>query len=163
MTQIPEEVDAGAVVTVSCSVTHTCSSHPPEFSWSVSDLTKEATHTMLPQGTWKTTSTITFLADGGDGEKRLTCTATYWRGKKQSSSAQLTVKGQWKPLGLLLCHKFGFFFFLKKIQCITSTGSLSFQLKRSLPVTIPVSVLVLSGIMVAAVAIFKRYTKYKYN
>lgn len=115
MTKIPEEVDAGAVVTVSCSVTHTCSSHPPEFSWSVSDLTKEATHTMSPQGTWKTTSTITFLADGGDGEKRLTCTATYWRGRKQSSSAQLIVKGQSKPLGLLLCHKFrSVLLFLKK-------------------------------------------------
>lgn len=110
MSQIPKEVDAGAVVTVSCSVTHTCPSHPPELSWSVSDLTREATHTMSPQGTWKTTSTITFLADGGDGEKSLTCTATYWGGKKQSSSAQLTVTGQWKPLGLLFCQKFCFWF-----------------------------------------------------
>lgn len=106
MTQIPEEVDAGAVVTVSCSVTHTCSSHPPEFSWSVSELTREATHTFLSQGTWKTTSTITFLADGGDGEKSLTCTATYWGNRKQSSTAQLTVKGQWKQFGLLFGHKF---------------------------------------------------------
>lgn len=95
MTQIPAEVEAGSIITVSCSVTHTCSSHPPEFSWSVPALTREAEHTLLPQGAWKTNSTITFLADGGDGEKSLTCTATYWRGKKQSSTIQMTVKGQW--------------------------------------------------------------------
>lgn len=103
---MPEEVDAGAVVTVSCSVTHTCPSHPPEFSWSVSELTKEATHTLLPQGAWKTTSTITFLADGGDGEKSLSCTAAYWRSRKQSSSGRLTVKGQWRQLGQLFCREF---------------------------------------------------------
>ncbi|XP_056901509.1 uncharacterized protein LOC130532721 isoform X2 [Takifugu flavidus] len=126
MTQIPTEVDAGTIVTVSCSVTHTCSSHPPEFSWSVSNLTSEATHTLLPQGVWKSTSTITFMADGGDGEKSLTCTASYWRGRKQATTGQLTVK-----------------------------GSLGFQLKRSLPVTIPVLILLLI-VTVAAVVIFKR-------
>lgn len=121
MTQIPKEVDAGAVLTVSCSVVHTCSSHPPEFSWSVSVLTREATHTLLPQDTWKTTSTITFSADGGDGEKNVTCTATYWRGRQQSSTAQLTVKGQWKQLGLSFCRKFSvnLFFYSIPLNRIT--------------------------------------------
>lgn len=119
MTEIPKEVYAGAVVTVSCSVTHTCSSHPPEFSWSVPDLAREATQNLLPQGTWKTTSTIKFLADGGDGEKSVTCTATYWRGRKQSSTTQLMVKGQWKEFVLLFCHKFSFFDLMLNTNRIT--------------------------------------------
>lgn len=109
MTQIPTEVDAGTIVMVSCSVTHTCSSHPPEFSWSVSTLTSEATHTVLPQGVWKSTSTITFMAEGGDGEKSLTCTATYWLGRKHSATGQLTVKGQWMQFCLWGCHIFSLF------------------------------------------------------
>lgn len=153
MTQLPDEVDAGSVVKVSCSVTHTCSSHPPKFSWSVSNLTSEATHTSLPQGIWKMTSTITFLAESGDGERSLTCTATYWRGRKQSSTALLIVTGQWKYCCLLVCHLMGLFIFFP--HCLTSTGSLSFQLKRSLPVTIPVLIL-FPMVVFAAVIILKR-------
>uniref|UniRef100_A0A674P7A2 Ig-like domain-containing protein n=1 Tax=Takifugu rubripes TaxID=31033 RepID=A0A674P7A2_TAKRU len=129
MTQIPTEVDAGTIVTVSCSVTHTCSSHPPEFSWSVSNLTSEATHTLLPQGVWKSTSTITFMADGGDGEKSLTCTASYWRGRKQATTGQLTVKGQWMQFCLWGCHIFSLFtLFTAYVNRIT--GSLWERLSR---------------------------------
>uniref|UniRef100_A0A8C9Z5L9 Si:dkey-238d18.7 n=1 Tax=Sander lucioperca TaxID=283035 RepID=A0A8C9Z5L9_SANLU len=81
MTSVPAEVDAGSTITVSCSVTHTCPSHPPVFSWSVPHLTSEVTHTWTPQGIWETTSTITFMAAGGDGVKNLTCTAISWGGK----------------------------------------------------------------------------------
>ncbi|XP_042346437.1 uncharacterized protein LOC121946082 isoform X2 [Plectropomus leopardus] len=93
MTSVPTEVDAGSTITVSCSVTHTCSSHPPEFSWSFPSLTSEVTQTTTAQGIWEMTSTITFVAAGGDGVKNLTCTANFWRGKKRASTVQLTVKG----------------------------------------------------------------------
>ncbi|XP_032374272.1 uncharacterized protein LOC116691059 [Etheostoma spectabile] len=93
MTSVPAEVDAGLTITVSCSVTHTCPSHPPVFSWSVPHLTSEVTHNWMPQGTWETTSTITFMAAGGDGVKNLTCTAIFWRGKQRASTVQMTVKG----------------------------------------------------------------------
>eukprot|EP00064_Thunnus_orientalis_P016176 superscaffoldBa00003149_g16239 len=93
MTPVPAEVDAGSTITVSCSVTHTCSSHPPVFSWSVHELTTEVTHTWTPQGIWETTSTITFTAAGGDGPQDLTCTAMFWRGKQQASTVKLNVKG----------------------------------------------------------------------
>ncbi|KAE8288648.1 hypothetical protein D5F01_LYC12523 [Larimichthys crocea] len=124
MTQVPKEVEAGSTISVSCSVTHTCPSHPPVFSWSVPNLTSEVTHTGLPgsRGSWETTSTITFMAAGGDGEKSLTCTATSWREKQQASTVKLTVK-----------------------------GSLMYQLRSSLPVSIPVSALVLIVIILAAV------------
>uniref|UniRef100_A0A8D0D5I4 Si:dkey-238d18.7 n=1 Tax=Sander lucioperca TaxID=283035 RepID=A0A8D0D5I4_SANLU len=84
------EVDAGSTITVSCSVTHTCPSHPPVFSWSVPHLTSEVTHTWTPQGIWETTSTITFMAAGGDGVKNLTCTAISWGGKQRASTVQMT-------------------------------------------------------------------------
>ncbi|TMS11328.1 Myelin-associated glycoprotein [Larimichthys crocea] len=95
MTQVPKEVEAGSTISVSCSVTHTCPSHPPVFSWSVPNLTSAVSHTGLPgsRGSWETTSTITFMAAGGDGEKSLTCTATSWREKQQASTVKLTVKG----------------------------------------------------------------------
>uniref|UniRef100_A0A3Q0SXL8 Si:dkey-238d18.9 n=1 Tax=Amphilophus citrinellus TaxID=61819 RepID=A0A3Q0SXL8_AMPCI len=79
MSPLPEATDAGSTITVSCSVTHTCSSHPPVFSWSVAILTSEVSHTMMSQGIWQTTSTISFTVTEGDGDRSLTCTATFWR------------------------------------------------------------------------------------
>ncbi|XP_071326759.1 uncharacterized protein [Trachinotus anak] len=122
MTPVPTEVDAGSTITVSCSVTHTCPSHPPEFSWSVPNLTSEVTHTLTTRGIWETTSTITFMVAEGDGVRSLTCTAIFWRNKQQASTAKLNVK-----------------------------GSLMYQLRSSLPISIPVSALVLTVIILAAV------------
>lgn len=93
ITPVPPEVDAGSTVSVSCSVVHTCPSHPPVFSWSVPHLTSEITQTWTPQSIWETTSTITFMAAGGDGVQSLNCTATFWGGKQQVSTVQLNVKG----------------------------------------------------------------------
>ncbi|XP_075882200.1 uncharacterized protein LOC142888052 isoform X3 [Nelusetta ayraudi] len=93
MSQVPAEVDAGSTINVSCSVTHTCASHPPDFSWNVPNLTSEVGHTQILRGVWQMTSLITFMAEGGDGVKPLTCTATFWRGKQQASTLTLTVKG----------------------------------------------------------------------
>uniref|UniRef100_A0A8P4G896 Ig-like domain-containing protein n=1 Tax=Dicentrarchus labrax TaxID=13489 RepID=A0A8P4G896_DICLA len=93
MTSVPAEVDAGSTITVSCSVMHTCPSHPPVLSWSVPSLTSEVIHTSMQQGIWQTTSTISFMVAGGDGVKNLTCTAISWRGKQQANTVKLTVKG----------------------------------------------------------------------
>ncbi|XP_034553460.1 uncharacterized protein LOC117822705 [Notolabrus celidotus] len=122
MTTVPVEVDAGSEITVSCSVTHTCPSHPPVFSWSVPNMTSKVTHSEKQLGIWETTSTITFRAVGGDGVQSLRCMAKSWRDKQQASTVELTV-----------------------------TGSLMYQLRSSLPVMIPVSVLVLIVIILAAV------------
>ncbi|XP_028280942.1 uncharacterized protein LOC114448280 isoform X2 [Parambassis ranga] len=122
MTPVPAEVDAGSTITASCSVTHTCPSHPPAFSWSVPNLTSEVSHTLMSGDTWETTSTISFMAAGGDGVKSLTCTATFWRGKQQASTAQLNVK-----------------------------GSLKYNIRSSLHVSIPVTLLILMIIGLAAV------------
>ncbi|MEQ2234070.1 hypothetical protein ILYODFUR_028186 [Ilyodon furcidens] len=113
ISSVPAEVNAGSSVTVSCSVSHTCSSHPPEFSWSVPFINNELSDTLLSRGVWKRTSTITFVVAGGDGLKNLTCTAIFWREKKQDSTVTLIVQ-----------------------------GTLKHQMEKSVPVVIPVSLLV---------------------
>ncbi|XP_047453823.1 uncharacterized protein LOC125015854 isoform X2 [Mugil cephalus] len=89
MTTIPAEVDADSTLTVSCSVTHTCPSHAPQFSWSVPSITSDVSHTLMSGGVWQTTSTITFRAAG---VRNLTCTATFWPENQQASTVQLNVK-----------------------------------------------------------------------
>ncbi|XP_076016848.1 uncharacterized protein LOC143008807 isoform X2 [Genypterus blacodes] len=94
MSPLTEEVDAGSVIKVTCSVTHTCPSHPPVFSWSVPTLTSEDVHNWTAaEGTWETSSTVTFAAAGGDGVQNLTCTALYWRGKNRTKIVKFRVKG----------------------------------------------------------------------
>uniref|UniRef100_A0A669CUP2 Ig-like domain-containing protein n=1 Tax=Oreochromis niloticus TaxID=8128 RepID=A0A669CUP2_ORENI len=122
MTPVPEEVDAGSTITVSCSVTHTCSSHPPVFSWTVSHLTSEVSHIMMSRGTWQTTSTITFIVTEGDGVRNLTCNAIFWRNREQAHTVSLNVK-----------------------------GSLMYRFKSSAPVAFPVSFRALIIITLAAV------------
>ncbi|XP_030012812.1 uncharacterized protein LOC115434832 isoform X3 [Sphaeramia orbicularis] len=87
------EVDAGSTTTASCSVTHTCSTHHPQFSWNVAVLTNKVEHTLTARGIWKTTSTISFTVAVGDGPKNLTCTAKFWGNKQQDSTDNLNVKG----------------------------------------------------------------------
>ncbi|XP_055359206.1 uncharacterized protein LOC114843099 [Betta splendens] len=122
MSPVPAEVDAGSVLTVSCSVTHTCSSHPPNFSWSVQNLSSEVTHSSAAQGIWTTTSSIKFKVATENGVKSLTCTATFWRGIEQGRTVELKVK-----------------------------GSMMYKLKSSLPTAIPVSLIVVVAVIMAAV------------
>uniref|UniRef100_A0A3Q3X6G5 Immunoglobulin V-set domain-containing protein n=1 Tax=Mola mola TaxID=94237 RepID=A0A3Q3X6G5_MOLML len=86
----PAEVEAGLTINVSCSVTHTCPSHPPVFSWSVPHITNKVTNALMPTGVWETTSTITFMAGAGDGVKSLNCTAISWRGKENNKRSYFT-------------------------------------------------------------------------
>lgn len=143
MSQVPKEVYAGSTINVSCSVTHTCATHPPEFSWSVPNLTNKVEHTMMSRGVWHITSMITFMADGGDGVKHLTCTATFWRDKQQASTVTLTVKGQQITSAVIIII----------LQICTnnknvplSTGTLAHKLRTSQHIII----LVIIGIIIAA-------------
>lgn len=104
MSTVPAEVNAGLTVSVSCSVSHTCPSHPPEFSWSVPNITSEVSDTLISRGTWQRTSTISFIVPEGDGVQSLTCTAIFWREIQQGSTVTLMVKGEHI---YLLCVCFG--------------------------------------------------------
>ncbi|XP_055084064.1 uncharacterized protein LOC117384222, partial [Periophthalmus magnuspinnatus] len=122
MTKTLPEAAAGSVMTVSCSVTHTCPTHAPKFVWSVATLTNEVTHTALKPGIWEITSNISFIVPNEDGKLSVTCTAVFWRNKQESNTAHFIVK-----------------------------GSLINQMRSLVPIVAPVSCLVLIVIILAVV------------
>ncbi|XP_043973386.1 myelin-associated glycoprotein isoform X2 [Gambusia affinis] len=127
MSSVPAQVDAGSTVTVSCSVSHSCSSHPPTFSWSVPSINNEVSDTAISRGVWKTTSTITFVVAGGDGLRNLNCTATFWRGRNQTRTFNLIVE-----------------------------GTMKYQMQKSIPVVIPVIILVLIIFAVLGIFFYRK-------
>ncbi|CAL8286747.1 unnamed protein product [Merluccius merluccius] len=102
MSAVPREVDAGSEVNVTCSVKHTCPSQPPVLTWSNHTTSTVTLHIWRGEGLWETSSTASLLPELGDGPKVLSCTATFWGGKAQTTSAQITVKG-WGPLKMFCC------------------------------------------------------------
>ncbi|KAK7926297.1 hypothetical protein WMY93_008607 [Mugilogobius chulae] len=128
MTKIVPEADAGSVARVSCSVTHTCSTHPPKFAWSIAPLTNEVTQTALSRSVWETTSNISFTVPAGDGLQNVTCTAIFWRDKQESEIGHFIVK-----------------------------GSLVHQMLRSAPIVAPVTSFALVAVIIAVVLGFIFY------
>ncbi|XP_039662632.1 myelin-associated glycoprotein-like [Perca fluviatilis] len=88
---VKEEVVEGDKVSASCSVSHSCPTSPPVFTWSH----KGHTHVQpqqLDDGQWRATSTINFQATSADHNKPLKCTVTYHGGQHQTTSRDLKVK-----------------------------------------------------------------------
>ncbi|KAJ8332798.1 hypothetical protein SKAU_G00416940 [Synaphobranchus kaupii] len=102
MTPLPEEIEEGSAFSVTCSVEHTCPSHPPAFAWNVKGGKTTSSHTQSSPSIWQTSSTLTFIPAGNNYEEELTCSATFWRGKRQDSSASLNVKRKQSLLPILL-------------------------------------------------------------
>ncbi|KAM9469545.1 uncharacterized protein Hap1MRO34_013976 [Clarias gariepinus] len=96
---LPEEMEPGKRFTIHCSVTHTCSSHPPIITWNVPTAREVVSHVERSAGKWETTSTITFIPTGYEEEENLICRASFWGGKNQESSALMNVK-RFKGLGM---------------------------------------------------------------
>ncbi|XP_023185964.1 myelin-associated glycoprotein-like isoform X1 [Xiphophorus maculatus] len=127
MSSVPAQVNAGSTVNVFCSVSHSCSSHPPTFSWSVPSINNDVSDTEISRGVWKTTSTITFVVAGGDGLRNLSCTATFWRGKNQTRTFKLIVE-----------------------------GTMKYQMQKSIHVVIPVVILVLILFAVLGIFFYRK-------
>ncbi|KAL2101294.1 hypothetical protein ACEWY4_003055 [Coilia grayii] len=71
------------MVTVSCSVSHSCPPHPPTFTWSHNgNVTTQSKP--LNNGQHKLTSNLTFTAN--DDRQNITCTARHHGGKTASTS-----------------------------------------------------------------------------
>ncbi|XP_035288834.1 uncharacterized protein LOC118235506 isoform X2 [Anguilla anguilla] len=102
MTPLPEETEEGSALSATCSVEHTCPTHPPTFTWNVKDGKTTTSHTQISRSTWKTSSTLTFLPAGDNYEEQLTCSATFRGRKRQDSSASLNVKRKQSLLPILL-------------------------------------------------------------
>ncbi|KAK3560905.1 hypothetical protein QTP86_022883 [Hemibagrus guttatus] len=96
---LPHEMEPGKRFTINCTVTHTCSSHPPKISWNVQAAREVVSHVKRSAGKWETTSTITFIPTGYEEEDNLICSALFWKGKKEESSTLLSVK-RYEGLGM---------------------------------------------------------------
>ncbi|KAG9334862.1 hypothetical protein JZ751_006339 [Albula glossodonta] len=91
--QLPRDCKA---VTISCSVSHTCPSEPPQITWSHNGtLNIQSEQLQPPNGQWKVTSVLTFTPTIADHNKKVTCTAEYPRrsiSKSAQASQLLSVK-----------------------------------------------------------------------
>uniref|UniRef100_A0A8B9KCY3 Si:dkey-238d18.9 n=1 Tax=Astyanax mexicanus TaxID=7994 RepID=A0A8B9KCY3_ASTMX len=101
---LPEEMEPGKKFSLSCSVTHTCPSHPPTIKWSIKTAKEVVSHMEGSAGQWKTTSTVTFIPTGYENEDDLLCSASFWRGKKQETAIYLPITID-PPLALITSTK----------------------------------------------------------
>ncbi|KAF4104366.1 hypothetical protein G5714_015353 [Onychostoma macrolepis] len=89
-------------VAVKCSVNHTCSTHPPEITWSVPTARETISHNHMGGGVWETVSAVTFIPTGYEEKDEIVCTANFWGGKTQENTAFLRVRRvQWLRLETL--------------------------------------------------------------
>lgn len=77
--------------TASCSVLHSCPTHPPVLKWNHPGQTLLQTQT-LDSGQYRVTSTLTFHLTRADHKKTLQCSVRYYRGQGQKASKVLQVK-----------------------------------------------------------------------
>ncbi|XP_070690764.1 myeloid cell surface antigen CD33-like isoform X1 [Pempheris klunzingeri] len=79
--------------TVTCSVTHTCSTHMPKLTWSrgSADGIIEV-HRERHLGYWEVQSTLTFIPEEKDDHSEVTCTSHFHGSKTSSATLTLYVK-----------------------------------------------------------------------
>ncbi|TMS10810.1 Myelin-associated glycoprotein [Larimichthys crocea] len=78
-------------VRASCSVSHTCPTKPPLFSWSRPGAVKRQLK-RLNKWTWQVVSTLTFVPLRTDFNKPLNCSVQYRGGKQVNSSMILRIR-----------------------------------------------------------------------
>lgn len=88
---LSEPKEVGGAQTATCSVSHSCPSSPPNFTWSHSGKT-ELQSQQLEDGQWRATSTLTFHPTRVDHNKPLRCTVRYKGGRQHHASKVLKVK-----------------------------------------------------------------------
>uniref|UniRef100_A0A673XGR9 Ig-like domain-containing protein n=1 Tax=Salmo trutta TaxID=8032 RepID=A0A673XGR9_SALTR len=98
---VMEEVKVGEVVSVSCSVSHSCPSDPPLLTWSHSG-TPSIQSQQQTNSQWEEKLTLTFRPSIADNNQPLVCTAAYKGGMTVSSSKTINVKCPNKPLPINL-------------------------------------------------------------
>lgn len=84
------EAETG-VKTASCSVRHSCPTHPPNFKWNHPGQTLLQTQT-LENGQYRMNVTLTFHLMRSDHKKTLQCSVQYHGGRHQQVSKVLQVK-----------------------------------------------------------------------
>uniref|UniRef100_A0A8C1NKX9 Ig-like domain-containing protein n=1 Tax=Cyprinus carpio TaxID=7962 RepID=A0A8C1NKX9_CYPCA len=92
MSSLPEDIEPGTRVTIKCSVNHTCSSHPPQITWSIPTARETISHSHMGGGVWETVSAVTFIPTGYEEKDEIVCTANFWGGKTQEKTAFLSIR-----------------------------------------------------------------------
>ncbi|XP_073511836.1 B-cell receptor CD22-like isoform X2 [Phyllobates terribilis] len=82
-------------VSITCSVTHTCASSPPNITWNKPDLDLIMSHEDLDRGVWRIKSIIKYIPLYRDDKTKLTCTVTFPNRKISEQSVTLDIK--YKP------------------------------------------------------------------
>uniref|UniRef100_A0A673H931 Ig-like domain-containing protein n=1 Tax=Sinocyclocheilus rhinocerous TaxID=307959 RepID=A0A673H931_9TELE len=108
MSSLPEDIEPGTRVAVKCSVNHTCSSHPPQITWSVPTARETISHSHMGGGVWETVSAVTFVPTGYEEKDEIVCTAKFWGGKTQENTAFLSIRSKYRLIELHpICVGFG--------------------------------------------------------
>ncbi|XP_051521968.1 Schwann cell myelin protein isoform X2 [Myxocyprinus asiaticus] len=92
MSPLPENIEPGTRVTVKCSVSHTCPSHPPTITWNTPTARTTNSHQHVGGGVWETTSTVIFIPSGYEQEEDIVCSAKFWGGKTEENAASLNIR-----------------------------------------------------------------------
>ncbi|XP_056457914.1 sialic acid-binding Ig-like lectin 14 [Gadus chalcogrammus] len=89
--EVDQDLKEGESVMASCSVTHTCPTAPPTFTWTHSALLSSE---LLPQkdGQWQSRSGLSFRLTRDLHNKSLTCRVKFRGGQRSNSSTVLLVK-----------------------------------------------------------------------
>ncbi|XP_034409170.1 myelin-associated glycoprotein-like isoform X2 [Cyclopterus lumpus] len=99
---VKKEVTEGQTVSASCSVSHSCPTSSPVFTWSLPGEAQFQSQ-QLDDGQWTATSTLNFHPNSTDHNKCLECTVTYKGGQHHKAYTVLTVKHA--PVNVNIEHK----------------------------------------------------------
>ncbi|KTF81016.1 hypothetical protein cypCar_00038829 [Cyprinus carpio] len=92
MSSLPEDIEPRTPIAIKCSVNHTCSSHPPQITWSVPTSQESISHSHMGGGVWETVSAVTFIPTGYEERDEIVCTANFWGGRTQENTAFLNIR-----------------------------------------------------------------------
>lgn len=108
------EVRADRAASACCSVTHSCPTSPPDFTWSHRGRA-EVQHTKLNGGQWRSASTLSFQPSRENHNQSLRCSVIYKGGQTQEATKLFRVSCEYESTGNLGKDKKGKFFFFPPV------------------------------------------------